>query len=312
MGLIKLAGVCKNYMWGGTKLREKFLKNSQDFLIAESWELSCHRDGKSTIINKYIFGQTLKEYIENTKMKSLGYNCKNMQEFPILIKFIDAKEKLSIQVHPDNEYSLRNEGEYGKTEAWYIIEAEIGAFIYYGLKKEITKKELKKRIENNTFLEVLNKVFVKKGDIFLIEPGMVHAIGSGILLAEIQQASNITYRIYDYDRVDNDGKRRKLHIKQGLDVIKCCIPNMKYNFGDYLIKCKYFQVEKIEVNTRYINTVNEDTFHSLLFIEGDGIVRTKKDELNYREGDSFFLDAGTGEYSVNGSGYFLLTSIPPQ
>ena len=208
---------CKDYLWGGNRLREEYGKVSDKDKIAESWELSCHKDGESVIANGELAGKTLTQYIEEQGKAVLGKNCEKFENFPILIKLIDAKDNLSVQVHPNNEYAMRVEGEYGKTEMWYIVDCDPGAELIYGFKGEISRDEFKERIANNTLLEVTNNVPVHKGDVFFIEAGTLHAIGKGILIAEIQQNSNTTYRVYDYGRVGADGKPRQLHVEKAVE-----------------------------------------------------------------------------------------------
>lgn len=195
----KLSPAFKDYLWGGTKLREVYGKKCDYDKVAESWELSTHKAGESRLTAGGINGPTLSEYFEKAGCSVLGENCGKFEDFPVLIKFIDAKEPLSIQVHPSDEYAMRVEHEYGKTEMWYIMDCEPNAFLYFGVNREVTKEEFRERIENNTVLEVLNRVDVHKGDVFFIESGTIHAIGAGIMICEIQQNSNCTYRVYDYD-----------------------------------------------------------------------------------------------------------------
>ena len=219
MSVLKLIAPCKDYIWGGNRLREEYGKKLDSDKIAESWELSCHKDGQSVIDGGEFDGKTLSEFIEKKgRIAVLGTNCERFEYFPILIKLIDAKDNLSVQVHPSNEYALKVEGEYGKTEMWYIVDCNEGAELLYGFKHEISRDEFAERIKNNTLLEVANNVPVHKGDVFFIESGTLHAIGKGILIAEIQQNSNTTYRVYDYGRVGKDGKPRELHIEKALDV----------------------------------------------------------------------------------------------
>ena len=200
---------------GGQKLITDFNKKTQLSKAAESWELSTHKDGESVVATGSFKGLKLSEYIkENGNAECIGKKAAKFDFFPMLIKLIDAKDKLSIQVHPDDEYALRREGEYGKTEMWYIVDCEEGAYIYYGVKQEITKDELADRIKNNTLTDVLNKVPVKRGDVFFIPAGTIHAICAGILICEIQQNSNTTYRIYDYDRRDANGNPRQIHVEK--------------------------------------------------------------------------------------------------
>ena len=211
MDILKLQPVFKDYIWGGTRLRDEYGFESPLEKLAEGWMLSCHKDGENTVLNGEYKGKTLSELIKDNP-EFLGENGKKFEYFPILIKLIDAKNDLSVQVHPDNEYALRVEKEYGKTECWYILDCDEGAELIYGFNKKISSEEFKKKIADNTFLDTVNKVKVKKGDLFFIEAGTLHAIGKGILLAEIQQNSNTTYRVYDYGRLGADGKPRELHI----------------------------------------------------------------------------------------------------
>ena len=217
MAILKLKPSCKDYLWGGTKLRTEFGIKSEKETLAESWELSCHPDGPSYIANGEDAGKTLEEYIKIHGKEILGTDCEAFKQFPVLIKFIDAKKDLSIQVHPDNKYALKNEGQYGKTEMWYVVEAEEGASLYYGFSREVSEEEFEKRITDHTLTEVLNKVQIHKGDVLFIDPGTIHAIGAGCLIAEIQQNSNVTYRVYDYGRKGPDGKERELHVEKALD-----------------------------------------------------------------------------------------------
>ncbi|GFI62391.1 mannose-6-phosphate isomerase ManA [Clostridiales bacterium] len=214
MAILKLKPSYKDYVWGGTRLITEFGKDFSGDRLAEAWELSCHPDGPSYVENGEYTGSTLNEYILMEGKKVTGTKSRKYEQFPLLVKFIDAKDDLSIQVHPSDAFALENEGQYGKTEMWYIVDCEEGSSLYYGFSKEISKEEFVERIEKKTLLEVLNKVEVQKGDVLLIEPGTIHAIGKGNLIAEIQQNSNVTYRVYDYGRKGADGKERDLHIEK--------------------------------------------------------------------------------------------------
>ncbi len=206
MDILKLKPTYKDYLWGGEKLRTKYGKETDISPLAESWELSCHPDGLSVIFGGEYDGKTLESYIKENK-GCLGNLCKS-DELPILIKLIDAQDNLSVQVHPNDEQAKKWENQNGKTEMWYVVEAEDDAKMTCGMKQDTTKEELKKAIENNTVEELLNTVSSKKGDIFFVEAGTVHAIGKGNIIAEIQQNSNVTYRLYDYGRIGKDGKPR--------------------------------------------------------------------------------------------------------
>lgn len=217
--LIKREPAFKDNLWGGTKLRTVFGKKCDYDIIAESWELSAHPAGQSVIADGVYAGMFFGEFIEKIGKSSLGWKCASLESFPILIKFIDAMKPLSIQIHPDDDYALENENEYGKNEMWYVVDCEPGAFLYCGLNRKVDKDELRTRIENNTITEVLNKIEVKPGDCVFVKAGTIHAIGAGILICEIQQNSNSTYRMYDYDRRDRFGNARELHIDKALDVV---------------------------------------------------------------------------------------------
>lgn len=188
---------------------------------------------------------TLNSYIKSKGRDVLESNCEVFEEFPILVKLIDAKENLSIQVHPDNIYALENEGQFGKTEMWYIVDCDEDAYLYYGFSKKIDKQEFEKRIKENTLLDVLNKVYVKKGDVLFIEAGTIHAIRKGIVIAEIQQNSNVTYRVYDYGCVGADGKKRDLHIEKALDVTNRKPIIKEKSFCPHIAVCDYFIFDKV-------------------------------------------------------------------
>lgn len=315
MGILKLKPACKDYLWGGHRLVEEYNKEYEGDVLAETWELSCHPDGPSVIMNGDYAGKTLKEYIESEGKKVLGKNCRRFRDFPILTKFIDAKQNLSIQVHPDNKYALKNEGQYGKTEMWYVVDAKEDAFLYYGFEKEISKEEFAERIQNDTLLEVLHAVPVQKGDVLFIEAGTIHAIGENILIAEIQQNSNVTYRVYDYGRIGKDGKKRELHIEKALDVTNR-VPLVKgQNCYPHVADCDYFTVDKLNLDGNVQKTaegfVSEDSFVSILILDGEGTVTDEngEEQVAYRKGDSLFLPAGSGRYKVEGSCDALVTTV---
>ena len=207
----------KDYIWGGNRLKTDFGKDTDMTPLAESWELSCHPDGPAVIKNGKWAGRTLAEYLK-AHPQHLRAEADGNTEFPLLIKLIDAQRALSIQVHPNDEYARREENSFGKTEMWYVVDAEPDAGIYYGFKKEISREQMEEAIKANTLTDELNWVNAKKGDVFFIPAGTVHAIGAGLLIAEVQQSSNLTYRVYDYGRLGADGKPRQLHIKKALDV----------------------------------------------------------------------------------------------
>ncbi len=320
MSIIKLTAHCTDYIWGGNRLREEYGKVMDSDKIAESWELSCHKDGKSVVASGEFAGKTLPEYIEAKGNAILGTNCERFEYFPILIKLIDAKDNLSVQVHPSNDYAMRVEGEYGKTEMWYIVDCEEGAELLYGFKHEISSEEFAERIANNTLLEVTNNVPVHKGDVFFIEAGTLHAIGKGILIAEIQQNSNTTYRIYDYGRVGADGKPRTLHVEKACEVTELVPPKYpttaqgtpeKLDGGvkTLLRSCEYFNVNKLELDGTVTLNADSKSFNSILVLDGNCTIVANGESITATKGDSVFVDAGTGEYTIKGVAELIITDI---
>ena len=311
MKILKLTPAIKDYIWGGTRLSKEFDYVTFTDRHAEAWVLSCHSAGESIIENGDFKGRTLSDVLKNEGKNYLGKNCERFEEFPILIKLIDALDNLSVQVHPDDEYAMKVEGEYGKTEAWYIVDCDEGAEIIYGFKKDITKEQFRQSIEDNTLLEYVNRVKVKKGDIFFIEAGTLHAICKGILLAEVQQNSNTTYRVYDYGRLQN-GKPRELHIDKAVDVtstkaLDCSGAPMgerekKDGYSDTLLtKCELFTVNRLEIEERAVLTADESSFVSLVCLEGNGVVMHGDSCVTLYKGDSLFVPASFGEFEILGN-----------
>ena len=304
--MIKLQAIYKNYLWGGRKLATDFGKQCNGEILAESWELSCHPDGLCTIANGPYAGNTLLDYVTNHP-EVLGENCKKYKTFPILIKLIDAKQSLSIQVHPDDDYANEVEGDNGKNEMWYIVDATKDAFIYYGFNQSITKEAYRERIANGTLLAVLNKVSVKKGEHFFIKAGTVHAIGAGCLIAEVQQSSNVTYRVYDFDRRDANGNLRELHIDKAIAVSALSKP-VQLESNSKLVESKYFTTEKVEVTgtpKHYVAT--NQSFHALLVVEGSGFITCGSEAMPLHKGETLFISANSGTYTLTGTLEALLT-----
>lgn len=312
MEILKLTPACKDYLWGGRKLIDEFKAPTDKEICAEAWLLSCHRDGESVVTGGKYDGHSLSEAISACGKEVLGTNCSKYDEFPILIKLIDAKKSLSIQVHPDDEYALKHENQYGKTEMWYILDAEEGAFLYEGFSHEITKEEFKERIENNTLTDVLNKVYVKKGDVVFITPGTLHAIGAGILIAEIQQSSNVTYRIYDYGRLGADGKPRQLHIPQSLDVTKLERPAKYVAEDGHLVSCSFFTVDQVSLtaDSSYKGKADATSFVSVVVTKGSAKLSSPTENIAVSQGDSLFIPASYGDFTIEGNAELLITYIP--
>ena len=297
--LVKMKPTFKDNLWGGTKIRDVLGKDVDNLeIIAESWELSAHEAGQSTIAVGELAGKTLSEYIDYVGKERLGWKAQNYEKFPLMIKFIDAKEDLSIQVHPADNYAMSLEGDYGKNEMWHILDADDDAFIYIGFNKDVTKEEIKKRIEDNTLVQILNKVSVKKGESYFIKAGTVHAIGAGCFICEIQQSSNVTYRLYDYNRKDKNGKTRELHIAKALDILdmKSYSPKsmeqyegiMHYDYVKTLLgQCKYFVVNKLFIDGECALPAIESSFQALVILEGKGTISDGTNKYNTKFGDTW-------------------------
>ena len=282
MKTVKLIPATKDYVWGGSKLRD-YNKQSSDDKIAESWELSFHKDG----LCKTEDGQNLCDVVSK---EDLGTNCLAFDFFPVLTKFIDAKENLSVQVHPNDEFALKNENSYGKTEVWYVVDADEGAGIYWGWEKDITKDEFLQAVENNTLTSLLHFEKVEKGGSYFIPSGTVHAIAKGCLIYEIQQNSNITYRIYDY------GRGRQLHLDKAL-LVSDFSKWKRQEFDEGIIaKCDYFDARVLDVDGSYTTSADEKSFVAFTIVEGKGEI----DGQTANAGDSFFTPANTPSIVLSG------------
>lgn len=306
MEIMKLLPTGKDYLWGGTRLREEYGKKIDLTPLAETWECSVHPDGPSVIENGEYRGQTLSTVLKQYP-KYLGTKVKN-GELPVLVKFIDAKQDLSVQVHPDDAYAKEHEGDNGKTEIWYVIDAEEGAGLIYGFKHKMTKEILRNAVETGTLDRHLQKVEVHKGDTYFVPAGTVHGIGAGILMAEIQESSNVTYRVYDYDRIDKNGQKRKLHFDKAVQVMNMDVsPDVKQNprlikhypgcSRELLCRCKYFEVEQIRVTKGFSFSVSEESFQVLMCLDGYGqveVMDTDQKPLRFCKGETLFLPAGIG------------------
>jgi mannose-6-phosphate isomerase len=308
MKLFKLAPVCKDYVWGGVKLKTNYGKKTDLERAAESWELSCHPDGESVITNGKYAGKTLASVVREEGDKILGAANRGASAFPILIKLIDAKENLSVQVHPDDAYAEKYEGQPGKTEMWLILEAEEGASLYYGVKRATTVEELTARLKDGSVTEILNKAEPKKGDVFFIEPGTIHAIGKGLVIAEVQQSSNVTYRLYDYGRPGADGALRELHVEKGAALSNLTPSSPRAPREGFLASCKYFSARKLVVNAKFEGFVGGESFQSLLVLEGSGRLETSGERMDFVKGDSIFIAANSGAYKIYGNCEILETT----
>lgn len=319
-----LSPVGKDYLWGGTVLKHNFYKETVISPLAESWECSTHPDGISVVKSGMFSGKNLKDVLREHP-EFLGTHPKTKDEIPILIKFIDAREKLSVQVHPNDEYALEHEnGSLGKTEMWYVVDAKPDAELVYGFYRDVDKEVVRKSLEKGTIEKYLQKVKVKKDDIFYIEAGTVHAIGAGILIAEIQQNSNLTYRLYDYNRKDKNGKKRELHIKKALDVMNYkggTLPRqpmriLRYAPGcatEFLCRCPYFQVERmlinnIDIKKEFVIETGNNSFQVLLCLDGEAVLTDESGErLEFKKGDCIFIPANSARLVLKGNTQILRT-----
>ena len=387
MAIGKIHPACKQYLWGGEKLIREYGISSPNTPLAEAWVLSAHSDGDSRISfsegelcsegkessegesfseeESSSEGESFAEYLK-CHPEAVGSFGKAFPFFPTLIKLIDAKKALSIQVHPDDSFALSREGQYGKTEMWIVLEREEGAFLYFGFQKDYTEEEIRRAIEEENFPSLLCKVMVEPGDVFFIPAGTVHAIGAGILLAEVQQNSNLTYRVYDYGRKDAQGNTRELHVEKALEVMnrkqlsayrqEAFKKQGKKPVGEkaagestagekvaeknvYLERigsCAYFTVDRLflEENAFYSGKLTEESFLSLLVLEGEGVLtaetkyakenhsdgspeykeetyssKGQKSKCFVKKGESYFLPAEEGQWSLKGTGKFLLTFL---
>ena len=319
-----LKPTAKDYLWGGSRLNDDFGKAIPHSPLAETWECSTHPDGQSIVAETGEYLGVLlsrhSDYLGSHPLRLTGGKA----ELPILIKLIDAKQDLSIQVHPDDDYALEYENSRGKTEMWYVLAAKPNAELIYGFRQDLSREQLSKILDEKRVDSVLNHVPVRQNDIFFVEAGTVHAIGAGVLLAEIQESSNITYRIYDYERTDRSGKKRPLHVSRALDVAKLTasvsprqpMRVLKYRNGcaeELLGRCKYFQVERILLNTEIHRNLagfqtDGNSFHTLLCIEGCGVLFGEHVMIPFFKGDCVFVPAESIPLKLHGKAQLLNVS----
>ncbi|MEE1006704.1 MAG: type I phosphomannose isomerase catalytic subunit [Acutalibacteraceae bacterium] len=308
----------KDYLWGGTRLKTEYKYETDKDIAAEAWVLSCHKDGADTVENGSLAGKTLAEVIALWGDKAIGKKAAAFPYFPLLIKLIDAKDRLSVQVHPDDKYALEKEGEFGKTEMWYVVDCDEGAELIYGFNREVSKEELERRIKDNTLQEICNYVPVHKGDVFFISAGTLHAIGAGILIAEVQQNSNTTYRVSDYGRLGADGKPRPLHIEKALEVTSRTQPSVPYgnvgetrqeNFGSVrkLASCDLFTAELLSLDGETELSLG-DSFISLLVLKGELNVAWDGGSISAKKGGSIFIPADL-EVKISGKAEILYSRV---
>ena len=307
--ILELKASLKSYLWGGNKLSKIY---EVDKSVAEAWILSTHEEGPSIILNGEYSGKGLDVYIKDKGKKVLGEKAKS-NNLDIMIKLIDAKRDLSIQVHPQKDYKNNLEG-MGKNEMWYILDCDEDAQIIYGLNQSISKDELRKLINENRILEVLNIEKVNKGEAFYVPSGTIHGIRKGNLIFEAQQNSNTTYRIYDYNRKDDEGNLRDLHIEDAINVAnteptKNLLKNNYNEETNIIAKNEYFTVSKLEVLDKKEFDTNTQSFASIFVKEGKGKIISKNSEINLSKGSSIFVPANNDKYEIIGNLELLITNL---
>lgn len=315
--LLKPAG--KDYLWGGHRLNTDFGKHIPMEPLAETWECSTHPDGPCTVSDGVHSGKTLTEVL-GKHPEYLGTHPRIRGELPILVKLIDADRDLSVQVHPDDDYAkIHENGSLGKTEMWYVLDAVPGARLVYGFRHDMTREGLRESLGDGTIEKHLQKVKVHRDDVFYIEAGTVHAIGAGVLVAEIQENSNLTYRLYDYHRVDKNGVPRPLHVEKALQVANLCgsaeprqpMRVLRYHRGcaaELLCRCRYFQVERLLLNVEGPSVeirTKGNSFQVLLCTDGDGALSWEGREIAFRRGDCMFLPADSVPMKLGGRAQLL-------
>ena len=294
----KLYPAFKDNLWGGERLVERYGKVTDMRPCAESWELSMHPAGVSRLADGRLISEAL-------GARELGENVGAFDAFPMLIKFIDARDDLSVQVHPSDEYALKNENSYGKTELWYVVEADEGAGIYLGFKRRVSAEEAGEAIREEKLSELLNFYPVRAGDSFFIPSGTVHAIGAGCLIAEIQQSSDLTYRVYDYGRRDKHGNLRELHIEKAMRVASLDRYEMRELPDGLLGISKYFTARRVETVGKYSILRDTGSFKCLTVVSGAGML----EGTCVSAGDSYFIAAGTGEVILTGEMTIIISEV---
>ncbi len=310
----------KDYLWGGDRLRGEYHKETDLSPLAESWECSTHPDGTSLALidqKEIPMTEVLKRHPE-----ILGTHPRTRNTLPILIKLIDAKNDLSVQVHPDDDYArIHEHGSLGKSEFWYVLEAEPGASLVYGFSQDVTEEQVRQGIADGTIQKYLQRVPVRRNDVFFVQAGTVHAIGKGIVIAEIQESSNLTYRLYDYNRRDRNGNLRELHIDKALDVLNLhssaepVQPMRLLNYqpgfaSEFLTRCRYFQVERILLNSEASEVsyrTDSSSFEVLMCVQGKGVLKGKELRIPFRKGDTIFVPADSEKMGITGEAELLRT-----
>ncbi|WP_076549396.1 type I phosphomannose isomerase catalytic subunit [Maribacter ulvicola] len=313
---LKFKPILKERLWGGTKLKEVFGKPIESDITGESWELSTVKGDISIVANGSLEGRSLQDLIDSNAEELLGKSVVERfgKEFPILIKFIDAKQDLSIQLHPNDALAKERHNSFGKTEMWYIMDADPKAELIVGFNKDVTKEEYAESVANDTLLDLLNYEEVKEGDTFFINTGKIHAIGAGVMLAEIQQTSDVTYRVFDFNRKDKDGNLRELHTDLALDAVDYeKKDDFKVAYGhdknkvNTMVDCPYFKTNFIELTENLdVDTAQRDSFTIFMCVGGEAKINTAEGEVSIKSGETALLPASTQKISLQSIGAKLL------
>tara|TARA_R110000868_G_scaffold281522_3_gene541847 strand:+ start:20 stop:985 length:966 start_codon:yes stop_codon:yes gene_type:complete len=313
---LKFRPILKERLWGGTKLKEVFGKPIESDITGESWELSTVKGDISVVANGSLEGKSLQDLIDSNAEELLGKSVVERfgKEFPILIKFIDAKQDLSIQLHPNDALAKERHNSFGKTEMWYIMDADPKAELIVGFNKDVTKEEYAESIDNDTLLDLLNYEQVKEGDTFFINTGKIHAIGAGVMLAEIQQTSDVTYRVFDFNRKDKEGNLRELHTDLALDAVDyekkddfIVSYDKAKNEVNTMVDCPYFKTNFIELTENLdLDTTQRDSFTIFMCVGGEAKISTAEGEVSIKSGETALLPASTQKISLHSTGAKLL------
>ncbi len=313
---LKFQPILKERLWGGTKLKEVLGKPIESEITGESWELSAVAGDVSVVANGDLLGTSLQELIDKDAEKLLGKSVLDRfgKDFPILIKFIDAKQDLSIQLHPNDELARERHNSFGKTEMWYIMDADEGANLIVGFNKKVEKEEYAKSLEEDTLLDLLNYEQVKEGDTFFINTGKIHAIGAGVLLAEIQQTSDVTYRVFDFNRRDKNGNLRELHTEQALDAIDYKKKDdFKVTYIDQtdrvnnMVTCPYFTTNYIHLTADIQQDVkSRDSFTIYMCVGGSATIENEHGSAIINKGETILIGADTQEIKLKSNDAKLL------
>ena len=305
--------ILKDRIWGGTKLKTYLNKPITSEITGESWEISTVENDVSVIANGFHEGKSLNELINEFPEAVLGTKVYEQfgKQFPLLFKYLDAREDLSIQVHPNDELAKKRHNSFGKTEMWYVMQADADARIIVGFKEDSSKEEYLENLNNKTLVSILDDVKAKAGDVFFLETGTVHAIGAGLVIAEIQQTSDITYRLYDFDRKDAQGNTRELHVDLALDAINYnkVDTHKKYetvsNQSNVIVDCPYFTTNIIPLDGKIEGNKNGETFTVYMCIEGAFEIRYENVSYQYKKGDTVLIPAGMRNYVLEGEASIL-------